>query len=266
MSSTRSELCGIFAALTHLRLIIQFHHLVTPSIGRECVLHCDSQATLKRLATLSFDCFGKNWRFWANYDLEAAIQSCIRAMQITVTWKWVKGHARRRKKPCEFLWAENLNDQADILATNVRNLPGLSDTTHWPEQDISIEGPRGRISGRLDHEIRYCCTAKDLMSYWQQRFQWTPAQVASIDIIATQAASRKIRLDMARRIQKLRCGWLLVNNREAQSDPDRVSGCSACSPSHVVPETVDTSSSVQHRHDDGQSSTDLMVYSRISEA
>jgi hypothetical protein len=44
---------------------------------------------------------------------------------------------------------------------------------------------------------------------------------------------------MARRFQKLRCGWLPVNNREARSDPNRVSGCSACSSSNLTPETVD---------------------------
>jgi hypothetical protein len=44
---------------------------------------------------------------------------------------------------------------------------------------------------------------------------------------------------MARQIQKLRCGWLPVNSRESRSDPDRVSGCSACSTANLVPETVD---------------------------
>ena len=77
------------------------------------------------------------------------------------------------------------------------------------------------------------------MLYWQHRFRWTKKQTESIDIMATKAASRKIRPDMARRIQKLRCGWLPVNNREARCDPDRVSGCSACSQSNLVPETVD---------------------------
>jgi hypothetical protein len=43
----------------------------------------------------------------------------------------------------------------------------------------------------------------------------------------------------ARRTQKLRCGWLPVNNREACSDPDRLPGCSACSVSNLTPETVD---------------------------
>jgi hypothetical protein len=28
MSSTRTEMCGIFAALTHLRLIVEFYHIV----------------------------------------------------------------------------------------------------------------------------------------------------------------------------------------------------------------------------------------------
>ena len=109
----------------------------------------------------------------------------------------------------------------------------------FADQDISIVGPRGRICGRLASEIRYCCTAPDLFSYWQQRFGWTATQVQSIDIQGTAAASKGMRPDSARRIQKLRCGWLPVNSRESRCDPDRLSGCSACSPSDLVPETVD---------------------------
>ena len=35
MSSTRAELCGIFAAITHLRLVIQHCHVVLPK-GFSC--------------------------------------------------------------------------------------------------------------------------------------------------------------------------------------------------------------------------------------
>ena len=42
-----------------------------------------------------------------------------------------------------------------------------------------------------------------------------------------------------RRVQKLRCGWLPVNRRESRCDPDRLSGCSSCSPANLVEETVD---------------------------
>ena len=151
----------------------------------------------------------------------------------------VKGHASRRKKVAEFTWAETLNDHADRLATNARELRSKPGSPHWPEQPISIEGPRGRISGSLDKEFTYCCTATDLLSYWQQRFHWSKAQVNSIDLLGTQLASKKIQPDMARQIQRLRCGWLPVNNREARCDPDRTTGCSACSPSNLIPKTVD---------------------------
>jgi hypothetical protein len=139
----------------------------------------------------------------------------------------------------DFTWEESLNDYADILATEAREVRSTPDSSHWPEQQISIEGQRGRISGRIDHEICYCCTSTDLLSYWHQRFQWSKTQVNSIDLDGTRAASKKLRPEMARRIQKLRCGWLPVNSRESRSDPDRVSGCSACSTANLVPETVD---------------------------
>ena len=239
MSSTRAELCGIFAALLYLRMVTTYYHLVPPQTGVLCTMHCDSTAALHRISDLKYEGFGTTWRCRANYDLEAAIKACLQASSMSFSWIWVKGHARRRKKPADFTWAETLNDHADDLATEARATRHRYDSSHWPEQQVSIDGPRGRICGRIDHEIRYCCTATDLMSYWQQRFHWTTAQVNSIDILGTQAASRKVRSEMAMRIQKLRCGWLPVNNREARSDPDRVSGCSACSTSNLVPETVD---------------------------
>jgi hypothetical protein len=77
------------------------------------------------------------------------------------------------------------------------------------------------------------------LSYWQQRFQWSKTQVNSIDLDGTCAASKKLRPDTARWIQKLRCGWLPVNSRVLRSDPDQVSGCSTCSTANLVPETVD---------------------------
>ena len=155
-----------------------------------------------------------------------------------ISWEWVKGHARRQKKPSEFTWAEKLIDHADVLATEARDVKFKPQLPHWPEQQISINGPRGRINGRIDHEIRYCCTAADLLSYWQQRFSWSASQVNSIDLEGTRAASKKMRAEMARRIQKLRCGWLPFNYREARSNLDRVSGCSACSTENLVPKTV----------------------------
>jgi ribonuclease HI len=233
------ELCGIFTALVYLQLVTTYHHIVPGRARKLCTMYCDSKAALHRISDLSYDGFGTTWRCQANYDLEAAIKACLRQLNMQICWEWVKGHARRRKKPTEFTWAESLNDHADILATAARDVTVKSASPHWPEQQISFDGPRGRISGRINHEIRYCCTATDLLSYWQQRFNWSVSQVNSIDLEGTRAASTKMRVDIARRIQKLRCSWLPVNSREARFDPDQVSGCSACSSANLVPETVD---------------------------
>ena len=239
MSSTRTELCGVYAALCYVQLVSKYYHLVLSQQGLLCTFYCDSKAALQRIQDLSYAEFGTTWRCRANYDLEAAIRKSLQDPHLRVHWEWVRGHAIRRKKRQDFTWAEILNDHADKLATSARTNKSTLDFLHWPEQDISLVGPRGRICGRLDREIRYCCTATDLVSYWQQRFGWTAQQAQSIDILGTAAASKSVRPDSARRIQKLRCGWLPVNTRESRSDPDRHNGCSACSPSHLVPETVD---------------------------
>jgi hypothetical protein len=60
-----------------------------------------------------------------------------------------------------------------------------------------------------------------------------------VDLLGRQKAIAKMSSDAQRRVQKLRCGWLPVNRRVSREDPDRLNGCSACSPSNLVEETAD---------------------------
>ena len=129
-----------------------------------------------------------------------------------------------------FTWAETLNAQADHLATDARRDTISSDHQHWPEQAVSVIGPTGRLTGRLGPELRYCCTAPDLVSYWQSRYGWSAVQARMVDVLGTKGVAAKLRPASVWRIQKLRCGWLPVNNRVARHDPDRLPRCSACSP------------------------------------
>jgi hypothetical protein len=57
----------------------------------------------------------------------------------------------------------------------------------------------------------------------------------------------KLSPDAKRRIEKLRCGWLLVNRRVAREDPDQDKSCKACSPGNLVEETVDHILQCQHQ-------------------
>jgi hypothetical protein len=149
-------------------------------------------------------------------------------------------YAAQRKKPGELSWPEHLNEFADDLATAAYNLPATKlDSDHWPEQAISVIGPRGRMCGRLQEELRFCCTAPSLLAYWTERFEWTDNTHSLLDHSC--AGSAISRLDPAdlQRIQKLRCGWLPVNWRLNREDPDQPPGCSACCPVDSVEETVD---------------------------
>ena len=143
------------------------------------------------------------------------------------------------KKAHDFTWPEELNEKADAMATAAWQQRILPDKSHWPEQLVSVTGSRGRIRGNLSQELRYCCTAADLASYWKDRYHWMAAQLSLVDNVGTMAAASKLCAATARRIQKLRCGWLPVNSRESRSDPDRLPGCSACSTMGLVLETVD---------------------------
>jgi hypothetical protein len=91
------------------------------------------------------------------------------------------------------------------LPTSSQNLT-QTDDDHWPEQTVSIIGPRGRICDRVARELRYCCTASDLISYWREGFHWSESQVALVDLLGTQKAIAKMSSDAKQRVQKLRCG------------------------------------------------------------
>jgi hypothetical protein len=166
MSSPRTELCGIFAAITHLRLVVQFYHIVPPK-NLFCHIHCDNKGALSRVGNKFYDGFCTTWRCCMHYDLEVAIRTCLLPLHISVSWQWVQGHALSSKQPHELSFPEILNEEADDLATAARQVPILTqqDDDHWPEQTVSIIGPRRRICGHLADELRCCCTASDLA--WQ---------------------------------------------------------------------------------------------------
>ena len=184
MSSTREELSGILAALTYLRLVLAYTNIALLP-GLQCILHCDSTAALQRVKSIDYQRFGTAWRCRANYDLEVAIKVCLSSLPLTVTWAWVRGHASRRKKEYDFTWPEVLNSCADEMATAARARKHVQGSTHWPEQAISVSGPKGRLTGHLSKEIRYCCTSRDIQSYWKERYNWTSAQAATVDTLGT---------------------------------------------------------------------------------
>jgi hypothetical protein len=110
------------------------------------------------------------------------------------------------------LWPEHLNEFSDDLAKAVYWLPTSEiDSDHWPEQIISVIGPRGRMCDRLQEEIRFCCTAPTLFSYQTERYNWVDDTHHLLDQSgADRAISRLDSADLTR-VQKLRCGWLPVN-------------------------------------------------------
>ena len=173
------------------------------------------------------------------YDLEVAVKACLKLLPFSVKWEWVRGHASRRKQPYDFTWPEVLNSHADDMATAARQRKHVPNNKHWPEQTVSVLGPHGRITGHLGKELRYCCTSRDIISYWQGRYHWTSKQAATIDIAPTKLVASKLSMATTGRVQKLRCGWLPVNIRESRHDPDQPPGCAACSSIGLVPETVD---------------------------
>jgi hypothetical protein len=75
MSSTRTEMCGIFAALTHLRLIVV--SFLTSFSARK-----------PRAAFIATVGLILPWY----YDFEVAIRTCLLRLPISIEWEWVRGH------------------------------------------------------------------------------------------------------------------------------------------------------------------------------
>jgi ribonuclease HI len=138
MSSTRTEMCGLFAALTHLRLIVEHFHIV-PSEKASRRIYCDSRAALAWVVGKYYEDFGTTWRWRQHYHFEVARRACLLQLPISIEWKWVRGHASSRKKEQDFTVPEVLNEAADDLATLARQSPIRTpqDNDHWPEQKVA---------------------------------------------------------------------------------------------------------------------------------
>ena len=234
MTSTRAELWAIFVAMSYLRLVKEYFNIVPPK-DAACRACCDSKVALRRIEGTD-DHFSTTWRCRPDYDLESAVRKCITNLNgIKVQWLWVKGHAKRKI----LSWNETLNEEADSQASMARSLSASRECAHWPEQLISLKCNKGVICGRLAKDLRSHCTANDIRSYWKGRYNWSTIELDSVDTIGLNTALGKVSWKTKKRIQKLRCGWLPVNARESKIDPDCPNGCSACSTSNLVIETVE---------------------------
>jgi hypothetical protein len=140
MSSTRVELCGIFAVVTYLHLVIEYCKVIVPNKGIAFPFYCESKDALSRVTNSYFDKFRTIWRCHMNYDLEVAIQHCLKLCPMNFDWQWVHGHASKRKRPDKFTRAETPNEYADQLVTEARELFCTGNDNHWPEQIVSVIG------------------------------------------------------------------------------------------------------------------------------
>jgi hypothetical protein len=158
MSSTRAESCGSLAALTHLRLVVEYYVIIPNKtvlvafIAIARVLLHGAEQILRWIGTTVVP-HGLRSRSRDTYLHSEVANPHYVAL--------VKGGATGKHPRFTF---PELHETADENpSTSLSNLM-QTDETHWPEQTVSIIGPRGRMCGRLASELRYCCTARDLFS------------------------------------------------------------------------------------------------------
>jgi hypothetical protein len=75
MSSTRTEIAGLFAAITHLHLVVEYY-AITLTKSTSCFIHHDSKGALPRVGDTRHDSFGTTRRCRPHYHLEVAIPFC----------------------------------------------------------------------------------------------------------------------------------------------------------------------------------------------
>jgi hypothetical protein len=151
---------------------------------------------------------------------------------------WVRGHADDRKEFDDLDWNEYLNVAADHLATLGRYRAHPAVDRHWPEQEVSVVGKRGRCLGRLGNELRFESTIDDLISKYCEKYNWTVDDYELLDDEGFQRAMSGLKGGARRRLQLLRAGWSPVNRRVARQDVDRKDNCEACGALEVE-ETID---------------------------
>jgi hypothetical protein len=142
MSSIRTEMCGLFAAVTHLRLVVEYFHIV-PSEKASCRTYCDSsRAALARVVDKYYEDFGTTWRCRQHYDFEVAIRTSLLQLPISIEWKWARGHASSRKKDRTSPFLKYLTKPLTILqhysssisnshAAGQRTLARTNGQHHW---------------------------------------------------------------------------------------------------------------------------------------
>ena len=239
LSSTRTELVGIFASLTYIRLVMECFN-VAPPPQCKVTLYCDSTAAINRVKDSELDYYGSSWRCRENYDVEAAIRSCMQLLPFSVKVKWIRGHALRRKKEWHKLtWPETLNELADEEATKAREIPSFLSEQHWPEQHVSVQCTEGSFIGKLSGTIRDHCTAPGIIRFWKQKYKWSNSVSSSLDLVGLKSVTQQHSVAATRRARKLRNGWLPVNQRVALCNQDHSSSCLSCSNSQLTVETID---------------------------
>lgn len=236
-SSTRTEIEGIFAALTFLRLVCEYFHIVPPP-STSLRLVCDNRGALKCARSAAAADWFSSSRSYANYDLAAELRACIQALPIPTQFEWVKGHQSDRKQFEQLTPEAQLNERSDSLATAFledrtnHHIPAESPT--WSAQEVYITSTEGPITGNLASSLRELRHLPALRDYYTEKYTWHSSTWATIDHGATSLAIRRLSPGDRRRIVQLRCGWLPVNKRLAKFMPDREPACPRCNDTATI--------------------------------
>lgn len=236
-SSTRTEIEGIFAALTFIRLLCEYF-AITPPTSAALRLVCDNKGALKCARNAAAPDYFSSARCYANYDLAAELRMCIQALPLSTQFDWVKGHQSDRQHVSTLTPEALLNEQSDDLASAFLsdranyNIP--AEPPLWTEQLVHISSTDGPITGNLASSLRALRQLPVLRDYYTKKFHWQPTTWGIIDHASTSLAIRRLAPGDRRRIIQLRCGWLPINKRLAKFMPDREPACPRCNDDSVT--------------------------------
>jgi hypothetical protein len=219
--SFRAESVGVLSITWFLDRFCEFYEIKPFKDKPTLWLGTDSLSFLDRIKELK-DIPIPDWypSVYAYPDIDVTLEifKTLESHQFAYVMNHVKGH-EDDKQPYEELKRPNqLNVQADALATEALR------EQQWEDRPIFFPMPHCKVylkaNGiyQCNHELLTCRTALPLAqskSYFKKRYQWTDQIYNDIDWDAFSKTRKKMDT-LHTFITKLVTGWLPVNHRQAR--------------------------------------------------
>ena len=225
-SSFRAEAYGVASVSWFIVVLHEFFELPLPSRLR-WVFHCDNQGVLKRLQKFRNRCHKMSDYTATDADvILLALQGLQRLDNCDI--RHVKGHQDTRKRDQPLSHYEQLNVDADALATQALSRRPPTSTPLFAGCPAQFYIEDKLITAKLEQRINAAYTTPDLRLYLNSTYGWTGS---TVDLVHWEAHGRALRsLSDKRRllVTKFIHGWLPVGKQAHRYNSAIDASCPFC--------------------------------------